>query len=102
MTKEELFKKYGVNESHGIWTKTDSFMFVELYRIMHDGKLPPETDTGLQYVLDFLDKVKTDMRFVSKLRSRVPDDFGSLFLTARRIVFTHVECILRDINNKTK
>ena len=41
MTKKELFKKYKIDESHSEWdNQVDEWMSVELYRVMHDGKLP--------------------------------------------------------------
>ncbi len=57
MTKEQLFKKYSINESHNVWqNEVDNWMSVEVYRIMHDGKLPDPDDTDVNYVTEFLDK----------------------------------------------
>jgi hypothetical protein len=95
MTKDELFKKYHIDESHKVWdNRIDNWMSVEIYRIMHDGNLPPENDLSVAWVTDFLDKATNDMAFFAKLRQRTPDDFGSLFLTAKRMVYSLADQIL--------
>jgi len=97
MTKQELFKKYSINESHSEWDNSiDNWMSVELYRVMHDGNLPPQNDTSVKWITDFLDKVKSDMKFFAKLRKRQPDDFGSLFLTAKRMVYSLCDQIIAE------
>lgn len=100
MTKEELFEKYHINESHNVWDNgIDNWMSVEVYRIMHDGNLPPEDDQSTAYVCEFLDKVKEHGVFFLELRKRTPDDFGSLFLTSKRMVYTLADEILKELNN---
>lgn len=37
---------------------------------MHNGNLPPQNDTSVKWITDFLDKVKSDMKFFAKLRQR--------------------------------
>lgn len=96
MTKQELFKKYNIDESHNKWESIDSWMSVELYRVMHEGNLPPQGDTSVNWITEFLDKVKTDMKFFAKLRQRQPDDFGSLFLTAKRMVYSLSDQIIAE------
>ena len=96
MTKQELFEKYSINESHNVWEATDNWMSVELYRVMHDGNLPPQNDTSVKWITEFLDKVKPDMKFFAKLRQRQPDDFGSLFLTAKRMVYSLCDQIIAE------
>jgi hypothetical protein len=96
MTKKQLFEKYSINETHNVWEATDNWMSVELYRIMHDGNLPPQNDTSTKWIIDFLDKVKSDMKFFAKLRQRQPDDFGSLFLTAKRMVYSLSDQIIEE------
>ena len=57
MTKENLFKKYDINESHNVWHDgIDSHCSVEIFRLMHDGKLPERGDRSVKWVIDFLDK----------------------------------------------
>lgn len=98
MNKEELFKKYSINESHNVWDmRIDSWHSVEVYRIMHDGNLPPENDTSVLWVCDFLDKVKPHDKFYIELRQRKPDDFGSLYLTSKRMIYSFAEQILTDL-----
>ena len=71
MTKQELFKMYNIDESHSEWdNQIDNWMSVELYRVMHDGNLPPQGDTSVSWITEFLDKVKSDMKFFAKLRQR--------------------------------
>lgn len=96
MTKQELFEKYSINETHNVWESIDSWMSVELYRVMHDGNLPPQGDTSVGWITEFLDKVKSDMKFFAKLRQRQPDDFGSLFLTAKRMVYSLADQIITE------
>ena len=92
MTKQELFKKYSINDSHKIWdNQTDNWMSVEIYRIMHDGKLPPADDLSVKWIKEFLDKTD-DMKFMSKLMTR--QDFGSLYLTSKRMMYKFADQIL--------
>ncbi len=86
MTKEELFKKYSIDESHNVWELIDSMMSVEIYRIMHNGNLTPQGDTSIKWLLDFLDKAENDMPWwVKNVMGR--KDWGSLYLTAKRMVY---------------
>ncbi|HXP52148.1 MAG TPA: hypothetical protein VN922_19485 [Bacteroidia bacterium] len=97
MTKEELFAKYHINESHNVWeTGIDSWHSVEVYRIMHEGKLPPADDLSVKWVIDFLDKQKDMKWWVKNVMSR--KDWGSLYLTSKRMVCTMYEQILAELN----
>lgn len=95
MTKQELFKKYNIDETHSEWdNQIDNWMSVEVYRIMHGGNLPPQNDTSVKWITDFLDK-KNDMKWwVKNVMSR--PDWGSLFLTAKRLVYSLSEQIVAD------
>lgn len=95
MIKEDLFKKYSIDESHNVWNnKIDNWMSVEVYRITHSGELPPEGDTSTKWVLEFLDEVHKNP---SKHFKR--ENFGSLYLTSKRMVYTLSDQILEEINN---
>jgi hypothetical protein len=97
MTTEELFKKYNINESHNRWESTDSWMSVEIYRIMHGGNLPPPNDMSTGWILHFLDKSKNDAAWWAKnVMSR--SDWGSLYLSAKRMIYTLSEQILTEYN----
>lgn len=100
MTKAELFKKYSINESHSKWENgIDNWTSVELYRVMHDGNLPRNNDRSVDYITEFLDKCNnTDYKI--RLMSR-RKDFGSLYLTAKRMVYSFSEQILKDLTNPT-
>jgi len=92
MTKKELFKKYHIDKSHNKWDNNiDNWISVEIYRIMHNGNLPGD-DKSSKWVCEFLDKLKSDNEFMLKMTQR--NDFGSLYLTAKRMVFTLHESIL--------
>jgi hypothetical protein len=97
MKREELFKKYFINESHNKWESIDSWMSVEIYRIMHDGNLPPSDDKSVKWITGFLDKQKNMDWWVKNVMSR--QDWGSLYLTAKRMVYTLSEQILSELNN---
>ena len=89
MTKQELFKKYSINETHDIWTpEIDDWMSIEIYRIMHDGNLPLNDDMSINWIVEFLNKTK-DIKFMSVLMTR--KDWGSLYLTAKRMVYRFAE-----------
>jgi hypothetical protein len=95
MTKQELFKKYSIDESHKEWdNQIDNWMSVEIYRIMHNGELPPKDDLSINWILDFLDKT-SDPKFFVKLRQRKSDDFGSLYLTAKRMIYKFADQIIK-------
>lgn len=94
-TKEELFKKYGINESHNTWDNAiDNWFSVEIYRRMHDEQLPPPDDMSIAWVLDFLDKTKSPDYFFS-----LPNA-GSHFLTACRMVYRHADAILEELKKQ--
>jgi len=53
MNKEKLFKKYKIDESHSEWDdKIDNWISVELYRVMHDGNLPPQGDMSVSWITE--------------------------------------------------
>ena len=97
MTKDELFKKYSIDESHKVWDNgIDNFMSVEVYRLMHNGKLPPQNDLSVMWVCDFLDKKNDTVWWVKNVMSK--PDWGSLYLTAKRMVYCYDDDILKSIN----
>jgi hypothetical protein len=86
-TREELFKKYHIDESHNKWdSEIDNWMSVEIYRLMNDGKLPDKKEASIKWVYDFLDKMKST-EYVKELMNR--KDWGSLYLTAKRLAYKH-------------
>jgi hypothetical protein len=95
-TKQDLFEKYNVNDSHSEWNdRIDNWTSVEIFRLMHNGRLPEPDDTSFKYITDFADKFKNNKEVV-KLRER--RDFGSLYLTTKRLIYMHWEGILLEIN----
>lgn len=100
MTKEQLFKKYSIDESHNIWESIDSRMSIEVYRVMHEGKLPPPNDTSVKWVTDFLDKMhdKKGISFAKKMMERKQGDWGSLYLTAKRMVYSFSDQLINPTN----
>jgi len=93
MTKEELFKKYSIDESHNTWdNQIDNWMSVEVYRIMHGGKLPADNDLSVDWVIRFLDG-QDDMRWWATNVMTKPN-WGSLYLTAKRMVYKFADQIL--------
>jgi len=89
MDKEVLFAAHQINESHGKWDDIlDNWNSVEIFRIMHSGKLPISEDESIDFVVLFLKKSKHDLAWWAKNVMRRPD-WGSLFLTAKRIVYKH-------------
>jgi hypothetical protein len=78
MDRNELFKKYQINESHNKWEPmVDNWMSVEIFREMHDGRLPESSDTDTRYIFDFLDKTSDPKYFFSLANA------GSMYLTDR-------------------
>ena len=98
MNKKKLFKKYSIDESHNKWESIDNWMSVEIYRIMHDGKLPPQDDSSVDWICDFLDKQDDMEWWVENVMCR--DDFGNLYLTAKRMVYTLSDEILKSHSRK--
>lgn len=96
MTKEELFKKYHINNSHAHWNnQIDAWVSVEIYRLMHEGNLPPDDDTSTKWITDFLDKTE-DINWWSK-NVMTRKDWGSLYLTAKRLCYHHYEQIIEEM-----
>ena len=96
LTKKQLFKKYSINESHAEWDqKIDNWISIEVFRIMHNGKLPEYNDMSVDWVTKFLDKLKNDKAFLVKLKNE-RDDFGSLYLTSKRMVYRFADQLIKD------
>lgn len=94
MTKEELFNKYSIKESHSEWSSgIDNWMSVEIYRLMHNGELPKPEDASTKWITEFLDKTQ-DVKFVKTLMER--GDFGSLYLTAHRMVYRYADQLVEN------
>lgn len=99
MTKEQLFEKYSVNESHNVWDNSiDNWMSVEIYRVMHDGNLPSQGDETTKWVIDFLGEAKKLSNFWRK-EIMTRKDWGSLYLTSKRMVYRFSENILFELNS---
>ena len=73
----------------------DNWISVEVYRLMHDGKLPPRDDLSTKWIVAFLDKINDTEYGVELMNKR--DDFGSLYITSKRMVYRHAEDILKEI-----
>jgi len=98
MNKEELFQKYKVDKSHSEWDNMiDNWESVEIFRMMHDGRLPNEKDTSTKYILDFADKLRSEKGLLD-LVSR--DDFGNLYLTSKRMIYRYADLILEEVNRR--
>lgn len=96
MTEQQLFEKYKIEERHKVWQNPDSWYSIEIFRFMHDGRLPNKEDVSAQYLLDFMEKTK-DMQFMKKLMAE-REDWGSLYLTGFRSIWFYREAILEEIN----
>lgn len=93
MTKPELFKKYNINETHNQWIDIDDWCSVEIYRLMHNGELPPPDDLSIKWVTEFLDKASSDIPWWTE-NVMCRRDWGSLFMTAKRMVYMFSEQLL--------
>lgn len=72
-------------------------MSVEIYRIMHNDKLPSIKNEPVKWIADFLDK-KNDMDWwVKNVMSR--SDWGALYLTAKRMVYKFSDQIINEMVN---
>jgi hypothetical protein len=93
MTKAQLFAKYRINETHNTWDpQLDNWMSVEVYRLMHDGNLPAAGDMSVDWVIKFLDK-QDDMDWWIK-NVMIRKDWGSLYLTAKRMVYRFADRLI--------
>ena len=93
MTKEQLFAKYHINQTHDIWNdQVDNWSSVEVYRLMHDGNLPQAGDMSVDWVIKFLDK-QDDMDWWIK-NVMIRKDWGSLYLTAKRMVYRFADRLI--------
>lgn len=95
MARLELFQKYSIDESHKEWqNEIDNWISVEIYREMHEGQLPNVEDKSLQYILDFIKKCDDDVKYFFSL-----ENAGSMYLTAKRMIYRFSDKILDEINN---
>jgi len=97
MTKEELFEKYHIDERHAAWDcMIDNWISVEIYRVMHDGELPPQDDLSTGWITEFSEKCMDVHWMFTVLKKR--EDWGSLFLTGKRMIYRFADEILLEIN----
>lgn len=96
MEKQELFTTHKINESHNTWNATDDRFSIEIYRIMHDGNLPPKDDLSTIWVHDFLMKIDDVVWFSENIRGR--SDSSSLLQTAKRFCYMQADEIIKEIN----
>lgn len=98
MTKEELFEKYHIDESHNVWENSiDNWMSIEVFRIMHNGELPPPDNFSVVWVTNFLDKQHDMKWWVKNVMCR--KDWGSLYLTSKRMVYQFADELLKQLES---
>lgn len=97
MTKKQLFERYKIDESHGVWEPhIDNWYSIEIFRVMNNGDLPKPDGSRVEikYIIDFLDRCHDDPKFMTS-----HENWGSLYLTAKRMVYMLQAEILEYINN---
>lgn len=93
MTKKELFKKYHIDESHNKWEKPDEHYHIDVYLEMGGD------DEGYKWITDYLDKFLNDIKWAADIKRRKGAlGWGSMYLTAKRMVYKHAEGILKELN----
>lgn len=70
-------------------------MSIEIYRIMHDGNLPESSNISVNWIIEFLDKQDDIEWWANNIMTR--NDWGSLYLTAKRMVYRFADQILETI-----
>ena len=99
MTKEELFQKYNINKSHSVWDEVnDSWYSVEIYKLLHN-KLPNQSNINnekITWILDFFNK-KDDKEWWMK-NVMIKPDWGSYYLTAKRMIYIYADYIIEELN----
>ena len=98
MTKQELFNKYGIGESHKTSGSIEAYYSVEIYRIANDGKLPSSDEKSVLYIVKFLDK-KSNFEWWAK-NVMVRPDFGQLYFSAKRLMYMFADNIISEINEQ--
>lgn len=98
LTKEQLFERWFIKSPFAKeWDDViDNWYSVEVFRFMNDGRLPTEKDTTWQYLIDFMEK-KRDKAWLIDQMFMVPN-WGSISLTASRLVYRHADLILVEFN----
>lgn len=98
---EQLFKEHDIGSSHTTFDRIDEWNSVGIYKLMHDGNLPfgSDADTSILWITEFLDKTKTDHRFVSEMR-RQRYKIGTLQPTAKRLVYKFADKIINEKINR--
>ena len=99
MNREELFKKYHIDESHNIWEPPDEWYNVDVYLEM-GGDETQKNGECFKFVTDFLDKCRSDLKWAMKLKVKDPLRFGSMYLTSKRMVYKYADKILDELNGE--
>jgi len=92
-----MFELYKIHDAHKTWTTDDSWFSIELYRMMHNGELPPKDDLSVTWILDLNNKFADREWFVKNVINK-REDWGSLFLTLKRLSFMVADKLLEEIN----
>lgn len=96
MTKQELFKKYHINESHNKWEPPDEWYHIDVYLEMGGD----ENGESYRWIVDFLDRFNSDFKWAAEIKRRKgTPQWGSLYLTAKRMVYRFADEILKELNN---
>lgn len=93
MKKEDIFNKYSIDESHNEWDWNDSYSLREIYKIMNNGELPQQGWISINVIIDFLNKSIDDIEWW-RSNVTVRDDWGHLYLVAKRLIYKNVDELL--------
>jgi len=97
-SKDKIFERFNIDEFHNIWDdRIDNWMSVEIYRLMHDGNLPPIEDESTIWIYNFMVKSKSSKWWAENVMSR--PNWGSLFLTGKRLLYANIDTILKELQN---
>lgn len=96
MTREQIFKEFNITIHHNIWNdEIDNWHIIEICSIMK-GNLPFFDDSDCTYILEFLYKFQNDIQFANEINAKYPQNWGSLFLTAKRSIYRFIDYIEND------
>lgn len=90
MTKEQVIKRYHLDNSHKQWDDmVDNWYSVEAFR-QQTGLLPNDVNAptdSLRVMMDFLDNKELHLRLLTDKGL----EFGSMYLSAKRYLMRHID-----------
>lgn len=85
MEKQEALKRFNLTSEHDVWTMTDDFYAVQLFKLMNHDIAPKQNESVVEAAIVYLSRVNKD-EVGEWINSSA---YGVIYTTAKRILYRH-------------